>query len=410
MAFASGFDQRYHIVAGALLVQSVTIGCMFAYGVFFKSLETEFGWSRTLLSSATSVSFFFMGIFAIVAGQLNDRYGPRWVLAFSGVCTGVAYMSMYYLQAPWQLLVIFSILVGVGLATHDVVTLSTVARWFPRRRGIMTGVVKTGTAFGQMVVPLIAFALIGAFGWRYAFVGLGTGALVLLMLAVLLIGVTVPSVNTKSSVVAGPDNNATADRPGLTFTEARKTRQMWTMCAIQFCFFASLVSIPTHIVSHGIDTGMAAALAATLLSTIAASSIAGRLAVGFFVDKLGGRLAFLICIASLFASLTLLVVVDNSQRVLFVFSLFYGFAHGGLFTVVSPTVAEYFGIREHGVIFGTVLFFGTIGGSIMPMLTGMVFDASGSYSAAFLVMAILALIGLVLAYSLTPLNAVRETE
>lgn len=390
--FAKTFDKRYYIVAGALLVQSVTIGCMFAYGVFFKSLETEFGWSRTLLSAATSVSFLCMGILAIVAGRLNDRYGPRWVLAFSGICTGAGYCSMYFLQAPWQLLIVYSILVGVGLSTHDVVTLSTVARWFPRRRGIMTGVVKVGTAVGQMVVPLIAFAMIGAIGWRLAFVGLGVSAVVLLMVAVVLIGVkaTAPAASTEGPV----------EKKGLTFAQARRSPQLWIMCAMQFFFFASLVSIPTHIVSHGIDIGMSAAVAATLLSVIAASSIIGRLMVGFFVDKLGGRRAFLLCIASLFISLSMLVVFEGG-RFLYLFSLFYGFAHGGLFTVVSPAVAEYFGMREHGVIFGTILFFGTMGGAIMPIVTGMIFDSTGSYTVAFVVMAAMAFIGLILAFSLS---------
>ena len=78
----------------------------------------------------------------------------------------------------------------------------------------------------------------------------------------------------------------------------------------------------------------------------------------------------------------------------------YGFAHGALFVVVSPTAAEYFGMRAHGAIFGTILFFGTLGGSVGPILTGLTFDALGSYQPAFITLALAAALGLGLARTL----------
>lgn len=392
-------DRRYLIVLGALLVQSVTIGCMFAYGVFFTVLEDEFGWSRTELSSATAFSFLCMGCLAIVAGRLNDQFGPRWVIAITGLCTSVAYLLMYFLSAPWQLFLIYGVLVGVGLAAHDVVTLSTVARWFPRRRGVMSGVVKVGAAVGQMLVPLVAVALIASVGWRLTFVVLGLCAVVLLAIAAWLIGLKPDQINL-------PGNNLNAPVSGFSFKEARGTRQLWILCAMQFFFFASLMTIPTHIVSHGIDSGMTAAAAASILSAIAASSILGRLLVGFSADKIGGRLAFMACLAGLSGSLASLLLIENSSM-LYVFAFFYGFAHGGLFTVVSPTVAEYFGMRAHGVIFGAIVFFGTLGGASMPIVTGMIYDRLGSYDIAFIALTVLAALSFVLAAFLGKSNILR---
>ena len=89
-------DRRSVVVTGAFLVQAVTIGFMFAYGVFFSELEHEFGWSRTMLSTASSVGFLSMGLLAIVAGRLNDRFGPRWVLTVTGLFTGLAYLCLLY--------------------------------------------------------------------------------------------------------------------------------------------------------------------------------------------------------------------------------------------------------------------------------------------------------------------------
>ena len=90
----------------------------------------------------------------------------------------------------------------------------------------------------------------------------------------------------------------------------------------------------------------------------------------------------------------------TSHLPLFVVVAFYGFGHGGFFTVVAPSVAEYFGMRAHGAIFGTVLFFGTIGGFIAPILAGLTFDTTGSYTLAFLGLLVLAVMGLALVLSL----------
>lgn len=378
-------DKRYLIVLGAVLVQGVTIGCVFAYGVFFSVLESEFGWSRTILSVATSIAFLNMGIFAIAAGRLSDRFGPRGVLTFTGLSTGLAYVLMYFLSAPWQLIVIYGLLVGLGLATHDVVTLSTVARWFPRRRGTMSGIVKVGTACGQMSIPIIAVALIASIGWRGAFVTLGIGATVILVLAAYLMGMR-PSQPAANQAESSPQD-------GLTFKQAKQSRSFFILGGIQFFYFGSLITIPTHIVPHSIDSGLSTAGAATVLSTIAASSIAGRLLVGALIDRIGGKRCFNICLLLLFVSLASLLVIKNPVH-LYAFGVLYGFTHGGLFTMVSPTVAEYFGMRSHGVIFGAIVFTGTIFGSMMPIVTGIIFDRWQSYDAAFVLLASMVFVSL----------------
>ena len=392
----TSFDRRYGIVAAAFSIQAVVIGGMFAYGVFFKVLEAELGWSRTLLSASSSLAFLVMGIFAILGGRLNDRFGPRWVLSGSGLCFGLGYALMAYMNAPWQLFILFGVLVGLGMSTHDVVTLSTIARWFERRRGMMTGVVKVGTACGQVVIPLLVTALIATFGWRNACLMLGCGSALVLVLA---------AQGMRRPVVPSPVTTGSTDRPqkvwGKSLSEAARTPQFWTLCAVQFMFFPALVTVPVHIVAHGMDLGMAAGSAAAVLSLIGAVSILGRLFVGIVVDRIGGRRSLLICFTLLLLSLLWLRSTD-APWMLFVFAVVYGFAHGGLFTVVSPTVAEFFGMAEHGAIFGIVLFFGTVGGAVGPLLAGSIFDATGSYDIAFSGLAVLTFIGLLLVASIRP--------
>jgi MFS family permease len=382
-------DSRYAVVLGACLTQFMVIGLLFSYGLFFRPLEEAFGWSRTLLSTASALSVLVMGLGAIPAGRLNDRYGPRRVLAVSGVLYGIGYTLLARVNAPWQLFVLLGTLIGIGLSTHDVVTLSTVARWFEHKRGIMTGVVKTGTALGQVTVPLVAAFLLERLGFRPALVVLGTAAAALLLIAALLMRHP-PALATAGTVPA---------RAGLSFAEARRGRVFWTLCAVQFTFFPALMTVPLHIAVHGMDLGLSAPRAAVLLSVIGASSIAGRLTVGGLVDRIGGRTALVLCFALLAASLSALTLTKTPGPLYGVVAV-YGFAHGGFFTVVSPTVATYFGMRAHGAIFGTVLFSGTVGGSIAPILAGYAYDVSGSYQIAFAGLVGLSLTGLMLVLTL----------
>ncbi|MCP5264634.1 MAG: MFS transporter [Burkholderiaceae bacterium] len=390
---------RRLVVAGALVTQFVVIGGLFAYGVLFKSLESDLGWSRTLLSAVSSLSFLIMGTLAIVGGQLNDRFGPRWVLSFAGLCYGIGYALLGSIDSPWQLFVLGGLMLGIGMSTHDVVTLSVIARWFPARRGVMSGVVKVGTAVGQMFVPLAATALIAAFGWRRACEVLGIVAGLALVLAAQGMRRDPPPTTPDVAKPRATARATASAAPGLSFREIVRTRAFWTLCAIQFLFFPVLVTIPVHIVPHGTDMGLGAAVAAGMLSMIGAASIAGRLVVGSAVDRIGARKAMLMCLVVLAASL-LILRATRDPAWLFAFAAVYGTAHGGLFTVVSPTAAEFFGMRAHGVAFGVILFFGTIGGAFGPILAGRAFDQDGSYELAFSLLAGMAIMAFALAATL----------
>jgi MFS family permease len=379
------------VVAGACTTQFTVIGLLFSFGVLFGALEDEFGWSRTLLSSSTSLAFLVMGLLASAMGRLSDRYGPRPVLAAAGAMFAAGYAGIALVSEPWHLPALFAVFIGVGLASHDVVTLSTVARWFETRRGIMTGVVKTGTAAGQVVLPPTAALLVVTFGWREAVLMLGAAAGVLVLLAAL--AMSRPPARFTAEGAPAPA------LPGMALREARRGRAFWTICAIQFLFFPTLITVPVHIVVHGRDLGLDAATAATLLSVSGGASVAGRLTVGGMIDRIGGRRAYMICFVPLIAALIALAAIRTPEP-LFLAVALYGFAHGGFFTVVSPTIAEYFGLGSHGAIFGAVLFFGTIGAAIGPVAAGWVFDVTGAYTLAFAALAAGAAVGLALTLSL----------
>ena len=392
-------DPRYPVVFGACLTQFTIVGLLFSVGLFFDVLEAELGWSRTILSGSASLAFLVMGLFAWFAGRLSDRFGPTVVLGTTGVLYGAGYALISIVDEPWQLVALFGVCIGLGLSTHDVVTLSTIARWFGRRRGMMTGVVKVGTAAGQMVLPLLAALLMAWVGWRDAALALGCAGTVLLLVAA--VSMKAPPKGHAPGRPSGPSGREPAD--------VRRSRAFWTLCAIQFLFFPSLVTVPLHIAVHGMDLGMTRATAAALLTVIGGSSIVGRLTVGALVDRIGGRNAYVLCFVPLLAGLLSLLAAETRWLV-FAAVAVYGFGHGGFFTVVSPTVAEFFGTRAHGATFGSILFFGTLGAAIGPTMAGRVFDLTGSYAYAFSGLAVMVAVGLALALSLPSRRSMRPAR
>jgi len=192
-----------------------------------------------------------------------------------------------------------------------------------------------------------------------------------------------------------------SDESGLTLAEASRTRQFWTLCVGEFTIFACLLTIVVHIVPHARDLGLPPAAAAGVLATIGGVSMLGRFTMGTVNDGIGGKRSLITCFIILIAGLVLLQL-SSGAWMLFCFATIYGFAHGGLFTVMSPTVAELFGTGSHGLLFGLVLFSGTLGGAIGPLMAGRIFDLTGSYRLVFIILTAMALVGIVLITTLRP--------
>ena len=146
---------RVVVVAASFLVQATMVGVIFSYSVFFDALQAEFGWSRAVISGAASSTSLVMGLTGMIYGRLNDRLGPRILLSSAAVLFSSGYLLMSRINAPLQLYLSYAGLVGVAFGAHDVVTMSTVARWFRRRRGQISGIVKTGAAAGQVIAPAL---------------------------------------------------------------------------------------------------------------------------------------------------------------------------------------------------------------------------------------------------------------
>ncbi len=395
----------YTIVAASFCMQAVSVGAMVSYGVFFSYLQGEFGWSRAFISGASSVVMIMMGALGILFGRMNDRLGPQRILLASGICLAGGYLLMSVLQAGWQLYVFYGLMVGIGLSTHDIVTLSTVARWFRSRRGLMTGLVKAGTGTGQFIIPIVASTLIALAGWRNAYVAIGIGILVVYLLAARLMKRS-PAEMGLQPYGQSSDDMRQGDSYGVSFGAALRMPQLWLACLSYFCVIFGAITVLVHVVPHAIDGGMAEGAAAALVSTIGAVSIAGRITMGTTSDRIGSRKTFMLCFVVLITAL-LWLQIASAGWMLFAFAVIYGFAHGGFYTVMSPTVAEIFGLKSHGAVFGLIYFFGTLGGAVGPVVAGRLFDVQQTYTAAFWLLLALAAFGLLVMLRVRPV-ASRE--
>ncbi|MEJ5358586.1 MAG: MFS transporter [Desulfobacterales bacterium] len=386
-------------------IQALGVGTYIAFGVFFNPLMEEFGWPRAAIAAAPAAAFFVMGVFGMAVGRLNDSFGPRLLLTATALLLGLGCALMARVSSLWGLYLSFGLVFGMGLSAVDVLALTTIARWFTARRGLMTGIVKAGTGAGQFAVPLAASALIALYGWRRAIgiVGLSVAA-VLIGIAQFLHrdpGASAPSTGESPRRIA-----AETAAPGLPLARVFRASPFWVLCTMNLILVSCLMVVMLHIVPHARDLGIPPIPAAAVLSTIGGVSIAGRLASGALIDRLGSKTVMHLGFGLLLGGLLWLQFSDR-PAMLYLFGAVYGLAHGTFFTAISPLAAEWFGIRFHGTVFGIVACFGTTGGAVGPILAGHLFDVTGSYRLAFLMMTALALAAWGMLFALRP---VREDE
>ncbi|MFH1003199.1 MAG: MFS transporter [Chloroflexota bacterium] len=400
---SSPFFYGYAIVAAVFINMVVFWGTYYSFGVLLKPMAAELNLSREVTTLAPALGSFIFGFFTIVAGRLTDRFGPRLTVSVCGLLVGAGYLLLARAGTAWQLYLFYGLFIGVGMGGSFFPLLSTVARWFVKRRGIMTGIAGAGIGFGILVFPAMAGWLVSGYGWRPAFAAMGVACLVLVILpaqflrrdpgrsGLLAYGLT---------PAAHPDGNL--QLIGLSFREAVRTRQFWLTSGFFFCGGFIIFTILVHITPHATDLGIPVTTAASFLSVIGVLSIAGRVVIGAASDRLGHKTALIICFAPM-AAVLFWVTTAREVWMLYLFAVIFGFTYGGFSALEQPVIAELFGLRSLGLLSGFIGWAFTIGGAVGPWLGGRIFDTAGSYQTAFLACGAVSALGLVLVALLRPL-------
>jgi MFS family permease len=401
------FFYGYVIILVLFIVQGVMYGPRGSFGVFIKPLTDEFDWSRALVAGAFSMSSFFQGVSGITMGSLNDKLGPRLVLTICGVLVGAGLMLMYFVDSAWQLYLFYSLLIGAGMGGLFAPQMSTAARWFVKKRNIVTGILMAGGGLGGLIGPPLITWLIYTYDWRRAFLFIGLGLFVLVICASQFLKRDPSEVGqVPYGETSETKGKAVSEVSRLSLKQALNTKKFWLFVITVFCIGFCNVTPNVHIVPYAIDRGISPETAAIILSSMNVAMPVGSVVVGFLADRIGSRRAFVTCIYLLFTLMFLLLPVTNPV-LLGLFVTISAFGAGGMAVLISSLVADLFGMKSHGAILGCMVFSFTFGGASGTFIAGFVFDATRSYQWVFILCGMLILTAIIIAMSL---NRIRKKE
>jgi MFS transporter, OFA family, oxalate/formate antiporter len=394
------FHHGYVVVAASFLIMTLAFGMQNSFGVFFKPMSMEFGWSRADTSGPFSLCVLVSGILSILSGRLSDRYGSWKVIAGGAIISGAGYILMADIHSLWQFYLYYGVLVAIGISTIYVPLVALIAHWFTKRRGLMSGIGIAGIGFGMAVVPPLASHILQILGWRDSLMIVGGGVTLAIVLLTLLFRKDAqPSFIESHNTLEQPAKSTL--KAGLTFRQAAKSRQFWLIVIGWICYGFFYQSAVVHIVPYATDLGLSAVAAATVLSTIGIIGTVGRVAIGFIGDKLGNSRTVAIGYALMGLSLIGLACWQTTGM-LYIFAIIFGFLYG-IGVLLIPMVTEYFGFKELGIISGVLVFSNNFGGAGGPPITGAIFDSTGSYFSAFLICGILGLVAAFVIFLLKPI-------
>ena len=391
----------YVVVAAAFFVMVLMWGVFFTFGIFFKPMLADLGWTRAVTSGAFAVFWIIQGLLSIVVGRINDRFGPRIVITVCGFVLGLGYLLMSQIGTLWQLYLFYGVIIATGMGGTFVPLLSTVARWFVKRRGTMTGIVVAGSAVGGLISPPLANWLISIYDWRISYIILGSIALVVVVIVAQLLRRDPAQVGQMPYGEGKEETELKVGAKAFSLKEAASGRQFWLVFSMFLCLGFALFIILVHIAPHATDLGFSAATAANILAAAGGGSVIGRLLLGGAADRIGNRQVFIIGFV-LMAVASLWLIPATETWALYLFAVVFGFASGGGIMSESPLVAELFGLGSHGLILGVTSFGFSIGAAAGPLLAGYIFDVTGSYNVAFLACAAVSVVGLILGAILRP--------
>ena len=375
------------VVVVVFSVIGITLyGIHFSFGVFFKSIESEFGLTRAATSAILSANLLFAGFYSFFAGWALDRYGPKLVVLSMGIFTGLSLVLTSQTNSLWQLFITYSLLLAMGTGPLFVVPMSAVSKWFDKKRGLALGLATLGVGLGTVIMAPFATYLIANFDWHTAYLIIGVIAWLIIVPPSLLLK------KEPREVGALPDGRIKEPKieykeiqsGGLSLREALRTRSFWLFAIIWFLFASCLFLIYTHLVPHITDRGFSVGQAATVLSLLGAASIPGRLLMGIVSDRLGRKLAVAVCTLVVAGAILWLVQAEDLWH-LYLFALVFGFFYSGFGTSSAALVSDTFGLGKIGTIFGLLEISFGIGAATGPFIGGIIFDVSQNYSLAFLI-------------------------
>jgi MFS family permease len=395
-AVATRFGSRWWLVVTAILSLVVGQGSInvFAAGVFLKPVAQELGFGRGAISTAIGLSSVVTALALPFFGRLVDRYGARPMLLISITLFALATAAMsLFTSSVAVLFLLFAVSGVVSVGQCPTAYAKVITEWFDRQRGLALGLALAGVGLGTALMPQLANALLGGFGWRLGYVGLGITIFVLAFVPV--------AVFVREPPARSIERHAQATLAGATFSQATRTWPFWAMTLTFFFAAVTINGSLIHVVPLLTDRGIAPAAAAGALSAAGIALIGGRVVAGYLLDKIFAPYIAVFFLLGPLAGIAILGWGSSAPWPV-IGTILLGLGIGGEVDLLSYIVSRYFGIRFfatlHGFMFALVL----IGNAVGAAILGWFFQAMHSYTAGFAVFEILLVIACGLMLTLGP--------
>jgi MFS transporter, OFA family, oxalate/formate antiporter len=393
------------VLAVCFLITTLTYGGSYSFGLFFKPLRTEFGWSSAQTSGIFSLFMFCYCFFGIFSGQAVDRVGPRVTSIVGGLCLGSGFLLSGMVHELWQIYLTYGLLGGVGMSCVYSPVLTTASRWFPRRQGLALGIVSSGIGIGTFVGPPVFGHLISVYGWRSSYIAGGLGIGVTMVLVGLLLKRDPPGIARRYEQQGGApplreDKDRKSSVDDWSVRQVISTKPFWVFSALYLMVGFGLQMILAHLVPYMQETyRLSPGAAAAVFSVIGVASAVGRLLMGAVSDYLGTRKSLALSVAIESVAIVL-ILLSSHQWMLYLSGILFGFGYGGHAPQFPAIMREIFGMKRMGRNLGLPQVFYGSGALIGPFFAGLMFDRMGTYVAPFatasLVLMLAACVGLTL--------------
>lgn len=381
----------WRIVAVAMLALGLSNGVSsYSFGLLVLPIGTEFGASRMEMMWALTASSLVSVLISPTVGSLMDKSSARRLFAIGALFLGGALVLISLSRNVWEFVLVFGCVLSVASTLLGPLGTNTlVARWFSKNRGRAMGVAAMGTSLGGLLVPLLMQNLIDAFGWRMACLWLAGIALLILLPPILLLvrnrpadlGLLpdgAPEALHGSGAAAAP---ASAELPNL-LTDG----PFWRISLAVGILMAAFTAVLANLVPYAVGHGVAPKQAAFLVSAISVAGVSGKLLFSIFADRV--NLKFAILGALLMVGLPLLVLIEfHDFWVMVLAAVSVGLASGAFLPAWGAILARIYGPLVFGRVMGRMQPVAIIMVMLTMPMVGYLFDLTGSYSTAFLVIA-----------------------
>ncbi|MFC2059056.1 nitrate/nitrite transporter [Chloroflexota bacterium] len=391
--------RRDSTIITACFTLSFCAGPFYVLTVFFTSLEADFGWSRTLISSLHS-TFLLMAVPSnLIIGWMTDRYGPKLPLLACGLFLGVGLVLISQVQSIGQVLLFYA-LASLGAAALGTVPWATVQRLLPPERlGLGLGIATAGTSVSRLVLSPISSLLLLTFGWRTAYIFIGVVTWLLVSIAALLLpsrrkqkpeisGNAHPHETQLTTAETKASSHTLEAEKQMSFKEIIRTKAFLLTCLMFMFPIACNQMVGVHIVPFAEGVGISKTSAATAAGLMGAFGLAGNITWPAFSGKISWR--WLVVITTVGCSMMMVVLMATSSLwMLYLFVVFYGFFFFGNMPTRLGFARYLFGSQSLASTTGILLSAGALFGMFTTIASGYIYDTTESYSIAFIIGAVL---------------------